>query len=1064
MGPGQKVDVSQKRTLKVMYLFAGKRRQSDVGSLLRAGEEAGHFNLVLKEIDIERGPEHDLRDKQLWESIFAELQQGDWFLIVSPPCNSFSRARFQYRKHPGPRPLRNRTWPKGFPWLSRHNKQIVDEANSFIEQCLAACRISAAAGGKFLLEHPEDLGLVEGEHPGSIWQWEELQELLVSASALTFAIHQCQFGALFPKPTRLLTNARVEDSRCHFGLPRFDKCSKYIGPLSRSCGHHHEHKLIGKTQEKWNTAPSAAYPEGLCRFIMQVILDSCSHSPGGGGVKNLKRKLEAQNPSGEQTQLVEVPVDKKPKCDAGDEKEVQLVTDDENEVQLVTDGETEEQFDMAGCMNFGKPIIVEWDGKKRPFVDGLGLCSPTRWPPSCRAFHRPTEMKEFAEETFNLLKETAVSNIGDVRREAFRLATGNMKESPFSSKALAELRHKWAKLLESPSQALIVDEGQPFLLRGLAQWLKKFGDPDYGVLVDGEDSFATGVWVGVDKPLPRCPQVFPERVKHRKLDETEFNPIAFNYPSAQLSSKELEEKFKEEEQLGRMFPTTLPVLVNKYGKEKVRVASMAAITKPDGSVRPLHDATHSVMVNHEIRYADQIQCPGPAEVAAMVREAGESGEAPFCLSADIRAAHRLFKIRESDWSYLACKCDSNSPVVWANRVGTFGVSSTPYWWSRLMGLIGRFSAYVMGTSWFMQVIYVDDLHGSFTGQHKFLHLWIWLLTYELVGVPFGYHKFHGGLSSDFVGYHLRYDLGQIGISQRRGRWLREWIARVDASKYVVQTREFAEFLGRLGFVAQLLTWMKAHLSPLFSWAAATSSGTVAKLPETVILSLKYLLKELSADTYLVSALRPAHFSADQFRTDAKCTDDTVVIAGWECSGSKRRWFSLVIKEDVAPYLFRPGKGAQWASTSAELLASLAALFAFGWLEVSARRRSLPLVLNAGTDNQSNEALSQKRATTKWPLMIINMQLSVLLSAARLQLNLVWRPRDQNTEADDLTNEKFDNFDAADRISFAYSDLPLTLLHELWETKKEFDEAKKRASSSKASGPHAPSKKFDKSPW
>ena len=212
----------------------------------------------------------------------------------------------------------------------------------------------------------------------------------------------------------------MEDSRCHFGLPRFDKCSKYIGPLSRSCGHHHEHKLIGKTQEKWNTAPSAAYPEGLCRFIMQVILDSCSHSPGGGGVKNLKRRLEAQNPSGEQTQLVEVPVDKKSKCVAGDEKEVQLVTDDENEVRLATDGETEEQFDMASCMNLGKPIIVEWDGKKRPFVDGLGLCSPTRWPPSCRGFHRPTEMKEFAEETFNLLKEAVVSNIGDVRREAFR--------------------------------------------------------------------------------------------------------------------------------------------------------------------------------------------------------------------------------------------------------------------------------------------------------------------------------------------------------------------------------------------------------------------------------------------------------------------------------------------------------------------------------------------------------------------------------------------------------------------------------------------------------------------
>ncbi len=71
--------------------------------------------------------------------------------------------------------------------------------------------------------------------------------------------------------------------------------------------------------------------------------------------------------------------------------------------------------------------------------------------------------------------------------------------------------------------------------------------------------------MGVDKPLPRCAQVFPEKVKHRKLDDTEFGAIAFNYPSAQVSSKELEERFKEEEQLGRMFPSTLPALVSKYG-------------------------------------------------------------------------------------------------------------------------------------------------------------------------------------------------------------------------------------------------------------------------------------------------------------------------------------------------------------------------------------------------------------------------------------------------------------------------------------------------------------------
>ena len=190
--------------------------------------------------------------------------------------------------------------------------------------------------------------------------------------------------------------------------------------------------------------------------------------------------------------------------------------------------------------------------------------------------------------------------------------TGKITESPFSEQALNDLRDGWANLLPDPADAKIVDEGQPFLLRALSQWLKKFNDPDahwlvflcgltrlrtdlsllhfrtpkegYSVctsvirspsttmcedlarateaqdgkkpdahwLVDESDSFANGVCIGVDKPLPRSPQVFPLKTKHRKLDETEFAAIADNYPSAQLSSEELEKKFREEEQLGRM--------------------------------------------------------------------------------------------------------------------------------------------------------------------------------------------------------------------------------------------------------------------------------------------------------------------------------------------------------------------------------------------------------------------------------------------------------------------------------------------------------------------------------
>ncbi len=147
-----------------------------------------------------------------------------------------------------------------------------------------------------------------------------------------------------------------------------------------------------------------------------------------------------------------------------------------------------------------------------------------------------------------------------------------------------------------------------------------------------------------------------------------------------------------------------------------------------------------------------------------------------------------------------------------------------------MALIGRYVGHLMGSHWFLQMVYVDDLHGVFIGERKFLHLWIWVLAFELIGTPFGYHKFKGGLVSNFVGFHLRYDLCQVGISDKRGEWLCGWVDQVSSKNFVVATRDFSEFLGRLGFVSQLLTWMKPHLAPLYSWAAAMAPGTVGRLP------------------------------------------------------------------------------------------------------------------------------------------------------------------------------------------------------------------------------------------
>ena len=79
--------------VKAICLFAGKQRHSDIGSFLRQHERSGAISLDIREFDIERSSQHDLTKDELWEEIFATRKEGGWILIVSPPCNTFSRAR-----------------------------------------------------------------------------------------------------------------------------------------------------------------------------------------------------------------------------------------------------------------------------------------------------------------------------------------------------------------------------------------------------------------------------------------------------------------------------------------------------------------------------------------------------------------------------------------------------------------------------------------------------------------------------------------------------------------------------------------------------------------------------------------------------------------------------------------------------------------------------------------------------------------------------------------------------------------------------------------------------------
>ena len=315
------------------------------------------------------------------------------------------------------------------------------------------------------------------------------------------------------------------------------------------------------------------------------------------------------------------------------------------------------------------------------------------------------------------------------------------------------------------------------------------------------------------------------------------------------------------------------------------------------------------------------------------------------------------------------------------------------------------------------------------GTWKFLSLWVCVAVFEIVGMPFAYHKFAGGLETQFVGYFLDYRNVAIGVSTKRGKWLLDFLAEFRRNNFTIHMRRFSEFLGRLGFLCRVLLWVKPHLSPLYSWAAALDRSTVAKAPKLVILTCLFLEEQLTEKQFMLCCRWPVELKQEVFRTDAKCEGGRIVLGGHGLGDG--RWFSLEFGESDLPCLFKDGGDSQWASTPAELLAVMFALHRFGCLECTGERREVSLAIQGGTDNKANDALSKRASSTKWPLMLVNMQYSHLLKQAGLRVNLQWRPRDENQLADDLTNLRFDGVDMSKRVQVEFEDLDLTLLKRLW---------------------------------
>ena len=217
---------------------------------------------------------------------------------------------------------------------------------------------------------------------------------------------------------------------------------------------------------------------------------------------------------------------------------------------------------------------------------------------------------------------------------------------------------------------------------------------------------------------------------------------------------------------------------------------------------------------------------------------------------------------------------------------------------------------------------------------------------------------------------------------------------------------------------------------------------------------------------------PVLHAGKRYRVDAKAEGDKVVLGGREIRGSgsdpgRARWFSLRLSRGEIPWAY--SRGDPFGSiASLELLATLLCVLAFEPEEPVLT--SGMVSFSASGDNQSNGFTLSKLASTKYPLYFVLMELSEQLRSRNFLLSATWRPRDENEEADALTNEVFTGFDEKKRVEVRWSDLKLMVLPQLVKGAEalfaEYKEARRRErpKATRAAAKPARKRLRERDPW
>ena len=162
------------RTLQVLHLHAGVIQADFKGCFIQLIAELNQrpqfafVDLHVIEVDISKTVRGEPALVHDWHQHLDFIAAGCHVVIALPVYASFSRAHRATMT--GPRPITDKTWPRGKPGLTAEERILVDAENMIADFTIAAVTAASKARVLTFFACPEDLRRTWRGNPASIWQ------------------------------------------------------------------------------------------------------------------------------------------------------------------------------------------------------------------------------------------------------------------------------------------------------------------------------------------------------------------------------------------------------------------------------------------------------------------------------------------------------------------------------------------------------------------------------------------------------------------------------------------------------------------------------------------------------------------------------------------------------------------------------------------------------------------------------------------------------------------------------------------------------------------------------